>query len=127
MPACAYTSAAHSEPPCGSTVSRSADMVGSERIAVPLTQATGPVARVGHGLAGQHHGAGAVGAGARLGVADRVPQHHRVLDGVEGDVVLVQVGVGVLQRVLPVLERDEDADVVGRLRAGMYERMCGAK
>ena len=63
MPACAYTSAAHSAPPRGSTVSRLADMVGSERIAVPFTHATGPLARVGDGLAGQHHGAGAVGAG----------------------------------------------------------------
>src|SRR6476620_6350914 len=41
MPAWRYTSAAHSAPPSGSTVSRSADMVGSLRIAVPCTHATG--------------------------------------------------------------------------------------
>ena len=41
MPACAYTSFAHSLPPSGSTGSRSADIVGSLRIAVPLIHAGG--------------------------------------------------------------------------------------
>ena len=84
---------------------------------MPLIQASGTGPGIGDVLAAEHDGAGAVGGRAGLGVADRVPQHHRVLDGVEGDVVLVEVGVGVLERVLPVLEHHEHPDVVGRLRA----------
>src|SRR3954453_13830001 len=41
MPACRYTSLAHWMPPSGSTGSRSADIVGSDRIAVPCTHAGG--------------------------------------------------------------------------------------
>ena len=42
MPACAYTSAAQSLPACGFTWSRRANIVGSLRIAMPWTHATGP-------------------------------------------------------------------------------------
>ena len=41
MPACAYTSAAQSLPACGFTWSRPANIVGSERIAVPWIHAAG--------------------------------------------------------------------------------------
>src|SRR6478609_9794596 len=41
-PACAYTSLAQSLPACGLTWSRRANIVGSLRIAMPCTHATGP-------------------------------------------------------------------------------------
>jgi hypothetical protein len=44
-PACRYASAAASRPARGSTGSRSADMVGSLRMAVPWTHATGRLGR----------------------------------------------------------------------------------
>ena len=59
MPAWAKTSAAHSCPARGSTVSRSADIVGSDRMAVPLTHATGR-AGLRRRPRSQHHGARAV-------------------------------------------------------------------
>ena len=64
-----------------------------------------------------HQRAGAVGGRARLEVADRVPEHRRARDLLEGDVRELQVGVGVLERVLPVLQRDADARVLGRAGA----------
>src|SRR5258706_8548091 len=42
IPACAYTSFAQSFPACGLTWSRRANIVGSLRIAMPWTHATGP-------------------------------------------------------------------------------------
>src|SRR5690606_34264416 len=41
MPACRYTSAAASLPPCGLTLSRPANIIGSDRIDVPCTHAGG--------------------------------------------------------------------------------------
>ncbi len=62
---------------------------------------------------GEDHGAGAVGGRAGLGVADRVPEHGRALDLFQGDAVVVEVCVRVLQRVAAVLVRHERADRVG--------------
>src|SRR5262245_33722089 len=42
IPACAYRSFAQSRPACGLTWSRPANIVGSLRIAMPCTHATGP-------------------------------------------------------------------------------------
>ena len=61
---------------------------------------------------GEDHRAGAVGGRAGLGVADRVPEHRRGLDLFQGEVRLVEVGVGVLERVAAVLVGDEGADGV---------------
>ena len=72
----------------------------------------------GHRVLGrQHHGRGPVGGRARLEVAQRVPQHHRVLDHLHVDVGQVQVGVGVAHGVLAVLDRHHPPDVVGGARA----------
>ena len=101
-------------------------IVGSDRMAPPSIHA-GSGGGVAARLVGQHHGAGAVGGRAGLRVADRVPQHHRVLDRLERDVLLVEVGLGVLQGVLPVLQRHQDADVVGRARAAHVGPDVGAK
>ena len=87
---------------------------------------------VAHLLRSEHEGEGAVGGRAGLLVADRVPQHHRVLDRVEGHLVLVQVGVRVLRarssRSLSATRipmwsgafdrRMYDADVRGEVAAG---------
>ena len=73
--------------------------------------------RVGRPLRRQHHGRRAVRGRARLEVAERVPQHDRLLHHVEGDVGEVEVGVGVLQRVQPVLHRHHHADVARGARA----------
>ncbi|CAM5617544.1 hypothetical protein SMICM304S_11481 [Streptomyces microflavus] len=65
---------------------------------------------------GEDHRAGPVGRGAGLGVADRVPEHGGGLDLLQGDAGVVDVRVGVLERVAAVLVRDEGADRVGGSR-----------
>src|SRR5205807_9373880 len=67
----------------------------------------------GRGLVHEDHGAGAVGGGAGLEVADGVPEHGRLGHLLEADVLYLEVGVGVAQGVLPVLHPHHDPDVVG--------------
>ena len=64
-------------------------------------------------LVGDDHGAGPVGRRAGLEEPDRLPHHRRGLDLLDGDVLDLQVGVGILQGVQPVLDRHLPADVLG--------------
>ena len=84
---------------------------------MPWTHADRLGRRVATGLVGEDHGAGAVGRGTALEPADGLPHHRRVAHHLEVDVGQLEVGVGVLQRVLAVLHRHHPADVLGRLGA----------
>ena len=118
IPACAYTSAAQSRPACGFTWSRPANIVGSDRIAVPWIHAAGLGRRVGDVFAADHERHRAVGARAHVEVAERVPEQERLLDHLQVDVGEVEVRLRVAQRGEPVLDRDEVADVTRRARPG---------
>ena len=69
-------------------------------------------------LVGDDHGACAVGGGAGLEEADRLPHHRAVPHLLDGDVLDLQVGVGILERILPVLDRNLPADVFGSTASG---------
>ena len=132
IPAWLYTSAAHCRAAAGRTGSRPGKLGGSERDDEPRTHAGGrpsAAAALPAVLVGEDHGAGAVRGRAGLEEADRLPHHRRRLDLLDGDVLDPEVGVGVLQRVEPVLDRHLPADVLGGPAAvdvGADERGEGA-
>ena len=86
------------------------ELVGSLRPRCPGSR-PGPGDFFGRRLVADHHRAGAVGGRAGLEEADRVPQHREAFTVSMVMSSIVQVGVGVLQRVLPVLDRDHRTDV----------------
>ena len=132
MPAWRYTSSAHCRQAWGRTGSRPGKPSGSlprRRAEDPGRRSAGRGGGVGAVLVGDDHRAGAVGGRAGLEVADRVPHHRRALHLLDRDVLDLQVGVGVLERVEAILDRHLPPDVLGRAAAvdvGPDERGEGA-